>query len=556
MARRKDELVFVALGGLGEIGMNLGLYGFGPEDRRKWVMVDCGISFAGDEAPGVDLVFPDIRFIVEERRDLLGIVITHAHEDHIGALARLWPQLEVPVYCTPFAAGLLEMRRLAEPGAPKIPLRKVPQNGRIALDPFDIEMVPVSHSIPEATALAIRTPLGTVLHTGDWRIDPAPVVGRPTDGERLAEIGDEGVLAMVCDSTNALRDGMSPSESEVSANLAKLIAEAPHRVAVTTFASNVARVRAVAEAARKAGREIVVVGRAMDRVVSVASELGYLDGLPPFLSPEVYDQLPREKVVALLTGSQGEARAAMARVATDSHPDISLAAGDRVIFSSRAIPGNEKAINTIINNLARRGVEVITDHDALVHASGHPRRGELEQMYQWVRPRIVLPVHGEPMHLAGQRDFARKQGVQVILRAEDGEMVRFAPGDAGIVDEVPVGRVYQDGDLLIDAQERTIPERRKLAFAGVVSVAIAISDRGELAGDVSIGSSGLPPATADGEVFDEVIGETVLQLLESLPKARRRDPDAVVNAVEKAVRAEVQRKWGKKPVCHAHVITV
>ncbi|MBB3808474.1 ribonuclease J [Pseudochelatococcus contaminans] len=556
MARRNDELVFVALGGLGEIGMNLGLYGFGPEDRRKWVMVDCGISFAGEEAPGVDLVFPDIRFIVEERRDLLGIVITHAHEDHIGALARLWPQLEVPVYCTPFAAGLLEMRRLSEPGAPKIPLRRVAQNGRINLDPFDIELIPVAHSIPEATALAIRTPLGTVLHTGDWRLDPEPVVGRPTDGERLAEIGDEGVLAMVCDSTNALRDGISPSETEVANNLAEIIAASPHRVAVTTFASNVARVRAVALAAQKAGRDVVVVGRAMDRVVSVAGELGYLDGLPPFLSPEVYDQLPRDKVVALLTGSQGEGRAAMARVATDTHPDISLAAGDRVIFSSRAIPGNEKAINTIINNLVRRGVEVITDHDALVHASGHPRRGELEQMYQWVRPRIVLPVHGEPMHLAGQREFARKQGVQVILRAEDGEMVRFAPGEARVIDEVPVGRVYQDGDLLVDSQERTIPERRKLAFAGVVSVAIALTDRGELAGDVSIGSSGLPPMNSDGEVFDEAIGQVVVELIESLPKARRRDPDAVVNAVERAVRSEVQRKWGKKPVCHAHVITV
>ncbi|MGI6247031.1 MAG: ribonuclease J [Pseudochelatococcus sp.] len=556
MARRADDLVFVALGGLGEIGMNLGLYGFGPEDRRKWIMVDCGISFAGEEAPGVDLVFPDIRFISEERRDLIGIVITHAHEDHIGALAKLWPHLDAPVHCTPFAAGLLETRRLSEPGAPRIPLKTVKPGARIALPPFDIEFVPVAHSIPEATALAIRTPLGTVLHTGDWRIDPTPFVGVPTDGARLSAIGDEGVLAMVCDSTNATSDGASESETAVAASLVKLIAEAPARVAVTTFASNVARIRAVAEAAAKAGREVVVVGRAMDRVIGVAGELGYFDGLPPFRSSETWDQLPRDKVVALLTGSQGEPRAAMARVAVDNHPDISLASGDRVIFSSRAIPGNEKAISGIINNLVRRGVEVITDRDALVHVSGHPRRGELEQMYRWVRPKIVLPVHGEPLHLAAHRDFARKQGVGTVLNAEDGDVVRFAPGDAAVIDEVPVGRVYQDGDLLISAAERAVPERRRLGFSGVISIAVALSDKGELAGDISVGSSGLPAATPDGQNFDEIIGETVVELLESLPRARRRDPDSVVNALERAVRAEMQRRWGKKPTCHVHVVTV
>lgn len=556
MARASDELVFVALGGLGEIGMNLGLYGFGPADRRKWVMVDCGISFAGEEAPGVDLIYPDIRFIAEDRRDLLGIVITHAHEDHIGALAKLWPRLNVPVYCTPFAAGLLETRRLSEPGAPKIPLKTIQQGGRVSLSPFDIEFIPVAHSIPEACALAIRTPLGTILHTGDWKIDPTPFVGKPTDEARLKALGDEGVLAMVGDSTNALQDGISLSETDVANSLAELIADAPYRVAVTTFASNVARVRAVAEAAQKAGRELVVVGRAMDRVISVAAELGYLDGLPDVLPQEIYEQLPRDKVVALLTGSQGEQRAAMARVATDTHPNISLASGDRVIFSSRAIPGNEKPVANIINNLTRRGIEVITDRDALVHVSGHPRRGELEQMYKWVRPKIVLPVHGEPMHLSAHRDFARKQGVKTILKAENGDVVRFGPGSATVIDEVPVGRVYLDGDLLIDATERTIPERRRLAFAGVISIGIALSDKGDLASDISIGSSGLPATTGDGDIFDEVIGETVLELLDSLPKARRRDPDAVVNAVERAVRAEVQRKWGKKPLCHVHVISV
>jgi ribonuclease J len=550
-----DSLVFAALGGLGEIGMNLGLYGFGPERRRKWLMVDCGISFAGEDVPGVDLVLPDIRFIEEERQNLVGIVITHAHEDHIGAIADLWPRLRVPIYATPFAAGLLEARRLSEPGAPKVEIITVPQGGRFALPPFDCEFVPVAHSIPEACAVAIRTPLGLVVHSGDWKIDPTPTVGLPTDEARFRALGEEGVLAFICDSTNVLRDGVSPSEADVAAGLAELIRSAPARVAVTTFASNVSRLYAVARAAAEAQREVVVFGRAMERVLDVAGDCGYLEGLPPFRSPDVYGYLPREKVLALLTGSQGEPRAALARVASDSHPDIALSPGDRVIFSSRTIPGNERPVNRIINDLTRRGIEVITDRTHLVHVSGHPRRGELEALYGWLRPRIAIPAHGEAMHLAEHRAFAKALGVPHVLRPMDGEMVQLAPGAPAVVDTIPVGRVYKDGTVLVGTGETVIPERRRLAFSGIVSVSLALDTRGELAGEPQISFSGMP-AAARGDTMLELIDDAVADVLDGLPRAKRRDPDSVAKAIERAVRAEVEHAWGKKPTCHVHVLAV
>ncbi|MFC7400358.1 ribonuclease J [Chelatococcus sp. GCM10030263] len=555
MASRTDSLVFAALGGLGEIGMNLGLYGFGPEGQRKWLMVDCGISFAGEDVPGVDLILPDIRFIEEERDNLVGIVITHAHEDHIGAIADLWPRLRAPLFATPFAAGLLEARRLSEPGAPKVQITVVPQGGRFSLPPFDCEFIPVAHSIPEACALAIRTPLGLVVHSGDWKIDPTPTIGLPTDEARLRALGEEGVLAFICDSTNVLRDGVSPSEADVEVGLAELIKSAPARVAVTTFASNVARLYAVAKAAAEAEREVVVFGRAMERVLDVAGDCGYLEGLPPFRSPDVYGYLPRDKVLALLTGSQGEPRAALARVASDSHPDISLSPGDRVIFSSRTIPGNERPVNRIINELSRRGIEVITDRTHLVHVSGHPRRGELQALYSWLRPQIAIPAHGEALHLTEHRAFAKAQGVPHVLRPLNGDLVQLAPGKPAIVDTIPVGRVYKDGTVLVGMGEPAIPERRRLAFSGIVSVSLALDSRGEITGDPQISFSGMPAAVSDGEML-ELIDDAVADVLDGLPRAKRRDPDSVAKAIERAVRAEVQHAWGKKPTCHVHVLAV
>ncbi|MGL4636510.1 MAG: ribonuclease J [Beijerinckiaceae bacterium] len=549
------DLYFVPLGGLGEIGMNAALYGLGRGKNGQWLMVDVGVSFGGPDIPGVDLVLPDTRFIEKERKNLAGIVITHAHEDHFGALATLWPRLGCPVYMTQFAADLLEVRRLSEPGAPKIPVIIVKQGSRHKIGAFDVEFIPVAHSVPESCALAIRTTAGTVIHTGDWKTDPTPVVGLPTDEKRLREIGDEGVLAMVADSTNIFRDGISPSEADVSKALKDLIANSPGRVAVTTFASNVARLRSAAEAAYACGREVICVGRAMDRVVGVARDMGMLDGLPEFRSADAYGYLPPDKVVALLTGSQGEPRAALARIARDEHPDVTLSKGDRVIFSSRTIPGNEKEVGNIINGLYKQGIEVITDRTHLVHVSGHPRRDEVKQLYQWVRPRLAIPAHGEASHLTEHAAFAKAQGVPFVVRAFNGDVVQLS-GEPGVVDQVHVGRIFKDGNLLVQATDRTVPERKKLSFAGVVSVAIAMDVDGTLMSDAEVMTAGFPITTGDGTDFDAFVLETAEDLLENLPKAKRRDPQAVKQALERGLRNAISQEWNKKPICHVLVTLV
>ena len=556
MIGRREELVFAPLGGVGEIGMNLSLYGFGTERRRKWLAVDLGVSFAGEDLPGVDLVLPDIRFLAGERSNLLGIIITHGHEDHFGALLDLWPKLKVPVYATPFTAALLTAKRFGEPGAPEIPLNVVEPGSRFALGPFDVELVSMAHSIPESNGIILRTAAGTVLHTGDWKLDPHPVAGAPTDEAKLRALGAEGVRALVCDSTNAIRSGRSPSEADVAKTLKSLICDARGRVAVTTFASNVARIRSVAEAARAADREVVVVGRAMDRVVQVARETGYLEGIQEFRSVETYGYLPRDKVVALCTGSQGEPRAALARIAEDQHPEVTLAKGDLVIFSSRTIPGNEKAVGRVINGLVQQGIQVITDRDQLVHVSGHPRREELAELYGWVRPKVAVPVHGEALHLAEHAALARELGVPEVITCRNGDLVLLGPGPAEIIDEVPAARLYKDGRLLVEAAARTVPDRRRLAFAGVISVALAVTRSGGLAGEPEIEMTGIPESGADGRPFVDLVREVVFDTFDSLPRARRLDPDSVGESVTRAVRAAIAGHWGKKPMCHVMVLGV
>ncbi len=553
----RGELVFAALGGIGEIGMNLSIYGFDDGRRRQWLIVDCGVSFASEEQlPGVDLILPDIRYLIEERRNILGLVLTHGHEDHMGALIDLWPRLHVPLYATPFTAALFEAKRLSEPGAPEVPVKIVPLGGGLTLGPFAIEFINVAHSIPESNALAIRTPAGTVLHTGDWKIDVTPLVGPPTDEAKLAALGNEGVLALIGDSTNAVRDGRSPSEADVAKTLAELIRTAPARVAVTTFASHVGRIRAVADAARAADREVVVVGRAMERVTQVARETGYLDGVQDFRSADSYGYLPPDKVLALCTGSQGEPRAALARIAEDEHPEVTLVRGDRVIFSSRAIPGNEKAVARVINGLIAQGVEVITDRTHLVHVSGHPRRDELRQMIGWVRPKILIPAHGEALHLAEHAELARQAGVPRVQVCRNGDLVRLAPDGPAIIDEIPAGRLYKDGNLLVNAEARTVTSRRRLSIAGLVSVALALTEKGMLVADPEVELFGIPESDARGGSMSEIARDAVEHAFESMPKPRRRDPDAVSEAVRRAVRAAIAEHWSKKPMCHVHVLVV
>jgi ribonuclease J len=553
MAGRGVELVFAPLGGVGEIGMNLSIYGIGDERRRTWLAVDLGVSFASEEQlPGVDLILPDVRYLAEERKNVAGLVLTHAHEDHFGALLDLWPRLKLPIYATPFTAALLEAKCAGEPGAPKIPVNVVALGSRFNVGPFDIELVTMAHSIPESNALIIRTPGGAVLHTGDWKIDPTPTLRDPTDEKKLRALGEEGCLALVGDSTNAVREGRSPSEADVAKTIVELVKNARGRVAVTTFASNVARLRAVADAARATDREVVVIGRAMERVVQIARETGYLEGVQEFRPVDAYGYLPPNKVVALCTGSQGEPRAALSRIAEDQHPEVTFSPGDLVIYSARTIPGNEKAVGRIINLLIEQGIEVITDRTHLVHVSGHPRRAELEELIGWVKPKIVIPVHGEALHLHEHAALARRCGVREVVQCRNGDLVQ----QVRTIDEVPAGRIYKDGMLLIDADTRTVADRRRLSFAGVVSVAIAITDKGEIADDPSLDLVGIPERDRDGGSMYEAVQDAVIETFESLPRGRRRDPDSVAEALRRGVRAAVAQRWGKKPMCHVHVLSV
>jgi ribonuclease J len=552
----RDELVFVGLGGLGEIGMNLYLYGYGPPDARKWLMVDCGITFPeGEFDPGIDVILPDVRFIEENRGDLVGILITHAHEDHIGAVIELWPRLKAPVYATPFTAGMLRAKLAEWGGDLQIPINVVQLDSRFKLGPFDVELVTLAHSIPEMSALALRTPQGLVFHTGDFKFDATPVIGTPLDETRLKRLGEEGVQALIIDSTNAFREGASPSEQDVANSLAEIIAKAKTRVAVTTFSSNVARIKAVAEAARAANRQVVVAGRALHRVIEVAVDTGYLPQGLRFLDQDQFKTLQRRDIVLLCTGSQGEQRAALARIAEEEHPEISFDKGDIVIFSSRTIPGNEKAVGRIQNNLARAGCDILTDNEALVHVSGHPRRDELRRMFSLLRPKVVVPMHGETRHLKAQAQLAREQGAETIFTVQDGEIVRLAP-DPAVIDDAPVARLFRDGRLLVPEADGPVRARRKLAAVGIVMVSLCLSRRGELMAEPLAELDGVPIETADGEDMLDVVLDAVDGTWRSLPGPGRKSPDLVSEAIRRAVRSAVAQVWGKKPICKVLVNVV
>ncbi|MBX3547604.1 MAG: ribonuclease J [Xanthobacteraceae bacterium] len=556
MNKPQQELLFAPLGGVGEIGMNLALYGLASGNRREWLCVDMGVSFGDNDTPGIDLIMADVAFAEEERRDLKGIVLTHGHEDHVGALFDLWPKLRVPVYATPFTATLIASKKMMEPNAPEIPITVVPVGGRVTIGSFDVEFVPVAHSIPESHALAIRTSAGMVVHTGDWKLDPTPIAGEITDERKFRALGEEGVRAVICDSTNAVRDGISPSEADVAEGLRKVIARAKGRVAVTTFASNVARLHSAALAAEACGRQVIVAGRAMERVIGVARELGYLEGVPPFRGIDAYQTLPPNKVMVLLTGSQGEPRAALARIANEDHPAIELTQGDMVILSSRTIPGNEKPVNRIINAIISKGIEVVTDRTDLVHVSGHPRRGELKKMYEWLKPELVVPVHGEALHLHENALLAKEAGIHEVVSCMNGDIVRLGPGSAGVIDQFQSGRLYKDGALLISANDAAVKDRKRLAFAGVVSVAVALSRGGQLADEPVVEFAGLPEhAGKDGSMFDLIV-DAVHSGFESMPKPRRRDSEQVEEAIRRSVRGAVNAAWGKKPTCHVLVLEV
>lgn len=538
-----DELLFLALGGSGEIGMNVNLYGC----RGKWLMVDCGLTFGDHEYPGIDLVLPDLDFIERRRDDLVGLVLTHGHEDHIGAIPYLAADLKVPIYATPFTAGLVAGKLEEEGLTGQVKLRIVEEGGTLELDPFRLRYVPLAHSIPEGNGLLVDTPHGRVFHTGDWKIDDTPVLGNPTRPQTLTAIGDEGVLALVCDSTNAFTEQASGSEASVREGLLRTVGEARGRVLVTTFASNAARLDTIGRVAEETGRRVAIAGRSIERYLKVARATGYLRDFP---EPVRYDEamrLPRQELLILATGGQGEPRAALGRIAAGNH-ELKLGEGDTVIFSSRQIPGNEAAVGHVMNQLSELGVLTVTERQAHVHVSGHPGRPELAAMYRWIRPEVLIPVHGEPRHLREQARFGLANGVPSAIVQEDGDVIRLAPGQPKKIGEERVGRLVLDGDVILPADGTTINERRKIAHQGVIAVSLALDSRNHLAGDPVVRPIGVP-VEEDREDFVRDAVDTA---------ARAVDGGADLDRLRENVRLAVRRcatAWtGKKPVVEVLVL--
>jgi ribonuclease J len=542
----KKELLFLALGGSGEIGMNVNLYGC----EGKWVMVDCGITFADPAYPGIDLILPDLSFIEERRDDLLGIVLTHGHEDHIGALPYLAADLGVPLYATPFTAGLIRGKLEEEGIADQIKLHVIDrEHGQFHLGPFGFEYVPLAHSIPEGNALLIETPYGNIFHTGDWKLDEEPLLGTPSTAAELEEIGDKGVLALVCDSTNVFNEAASGSEAAVREGLDAVIAAATGRVLVTTFASNAARLQTLGQVARDTGRRICVAGRSLDRILRVAKSVGYLKDFPEPVDFDSAMALPPREVLIVGTGGQGEARAALGRIAFDQHP-LKLDEGDLVVFSSKQIPGNEIAIGRIQNALAAKNIRMITDRQAHVHVSGHPGRPELALMYKWIRPKIILPVHGERRHMAEQARFALEQGVPKAVVQENGTMLRLSPGGPTIVGQERAGRLVLDGDVILPADGTTINERRRLASFGQVSVAVALNAAGRVQGS-EVKLQGVPVE----EDKDDFIA-AACDAAEEAARTGAKDEVKLREAIRLAVRRKAVEWTGKKPVVDVLLLRV
>jgi ribonuclease J len=548
MKEGPGDLAFLPLGGTGEIGMNLNLYRYGG----KWLAVDCGIGFGGNEIPEAEIIMPDPAFIAERRDKLVGLIITHAHEDHVGAVAHLWRQLRCPVYTTPFTAAVLR-RKLGEAQLlNEVKIHVIPPGGSFEIAPFSLRFIQVAHSTPESQALAIRTPAGLIVHTGDWKLDPNPLVGPPTDEAAFQALGDEGVLALVCDSTNALVEGHSGSEGDVRRSLAGLIKTLTGRVVVTCFASNVARVESVVVAARDAGRSVALIGRSLRNLEAAARETGYMKSLPEFVDEDRIDDIPDENLLILITGSQGEPRSALSRVASDSHQTLSLGEGDTVIFSSRMIPGNERAIGAVQDNLVRRGVRVMTDSDHMVHVSGHPARDELRRLYRLVRPKFSVPVHGEWRHLAAHASLARELGVNAIMM-EDGDILHMGPGTPEVVDSAPVGRLALDGNRVVPLQGGVMAARRKMLFNGMVVGSLVVDEGGKLLGNPKVSAPGLfEPEDPESARISREFGIA----LADLPGAMRRDDSALADAAKAALRRCVGKRLGKRPLVDVHLMRV
>ena len=547
-----DELVFLPLGGAGEIGMNLNLYGYGPADQRRWLMIDLGIGFGAAGLPGVDVVMPDPTYIVERRDRLEGLVLTHGHEDHLGAVPYLWPFLRCPVYGSDFALAILRSKLARTSFGAEVPLRPIAPKQTIELGPFALGFIGMAHSIPEAHAVVIRTRAGTLVHTGDWKLDPEPVVGGFADEAALERVGDEGVLGLICDSTNVFEPGRAGSEGTLLEPLTELIGGCANRVAVSCFSTNIARLHTIATAAQRNGREVVVAGSAIARNYLAAKECGYLGELPPFLDTDAARYLPRNKLVLVCTGSQGEPNAALARLATGEHPSLALEAGDTVIFSSRVIPGNEIAIGRLQNQLLRRGIKIIGHRQARVHVSGHPARDELARMYALVRPRVAVPVHGELRHMMEHARLAAAEGVSHTVVAENGTMVRFSPGPAATTEAVQSGRWALEGNRVVPIAGDLIRRRAKVVHEGAAFVTVALAAARQAAADVQLSTVGL--LEMGEEETAAALTAAVRKAIDDLPASTYKDDEIVREAVRLAVRRTCRQVLDKRPVTHVHLV--
>jgi ribonuclease J len=544
----EKELLFIPLGGLNEIGMNLALYTI--ED--KWLMVDCGIGFADDYLPGIDVVVPDIEFLLDKKDKLLGLVLTHAHEDHIGAIPYLWSEFACTMYATPFTASLVK-RKLAEEGlSNKAKVVEIAPGGKQVLGPFEIEMIPITHSIPEMQGLAIRTSQGVVMHTGDWKLDPDPLVGPVTDEVTLRRYGDEGVLAMVCDSTNVFVEGTSGSEAMVRENLIKVIKSCENRIAVTTFASNIARIETIIRAAEASGRHVALAGRSLWRVIEAAKEAGYLPDTKPFLTDKDAMKLNKADCLIICTGCQGEPLAALSKLARGEHPQLRLSPADTVIFSSRKIPGNEMRIGRMINQFIENGIEVITDNDADIHVSGHPARDELTRMYELIRPQISLPVHGERRHLHEHARLARSLGVPQAIEGGNGSVILLSKEKSGVIGRVHSGYMAVDGTSLIPTDSVVIKTRRKLRDDGIIIASLAVDEDGGLSSDIKIAAPGCLDPEADHELVD-ALKEAIEEALEKTPTP---DTSKLTESVRLTLRKMIKNELGKKPVIEVQLLRV
>jgi ribonuclease J len=553
-----NELVFLPLGGSGEIGMNLNLFGMGPADKRQWIMIDCGVTFADESLPGIDLITPDHNYLLDdldEGSELLALVLTHGHEDHIGAVAHLWPDLDCEIYATAFTAELVR-RKFKEVGIDDAPINIIDLESRFSLGPFDLEFINLTHSIPEPNAIVIRTEFGAVLHTGDWKLDPHPVLGEETSIGKLEALGREGVLAMVCDSTNVFAEGRSGSESGVADALAQIISEQTGRVAVTTFASNVGRLLSVCRAAGKADRSVCLLGRSMLRMIDVARMVGMVPEGISFVEPNEAGYLPNDKILYLCTGSQGEDRAALSRIAREDHPELSLSEGDTVIFSSKIIPGNERGIYDLMKKVTERGVTVITEGDAFVHVSGHPCRDELRDMYSWVKPHTAVPVHGEARHLREHAELAASLGTPHTVVPKNGDIIRLAPGIPEKIDEVPAGRIMIDGKILLPEGDGVLRARKMLAAEGMIVVSVALDRKNGLASEPLVLMRGVPKEDNEGDALAPIVEAAVEDALEAMPKPKRGDDKEIEAVLRRAIRTVLTPRWGKRSDIAVHVLRV